>query len=121
MRVKRLPITSLPVGEVSYHTRNDFYAGITTTHTPDYRLMSEANVLAVEMECPALFIVGTLRGVKAAVVLAVDGSALSKGEEMSSCAPSQRNVADAIDAEISIALHALASFDSLAQANSGER
>ena len=88
-------------------TRDNFYAGVTTPHTPDYQILSEAHVLAVEMECAALFIVGTLRQVATAAILAVDGNVLAGGESMDSYQPHRQVVADAVEAEILIALHAL--------------
>jgi uridine phosphorylase len=96
----------------SYHagiviTRDNFYAGVTTANTPDYQMMAQANVLAVEMECAALFIVGSLRGVSTAAILAVDGNVLSGGESMDSYDPYQQIVAEAVEVEIQIALQAL--------------
>jgi uridine phosphorylase len=88
-------------------TRDNFYAGVTTVHTPDYQLLSAANVLAVEMECAALFIVGSLRGVATAAILAVDGNVLSGGESMDTYQPNRQVVAAAVEVEIQVALEAL--------------
>jgi len=88
-------------------TRDNFYAGVTTPHTPDYGVMQQANVLAVEMECAALFLVGSLRGVQTGAILAVDGNVLSSGESMESYDPHREVVAQAIEAEIQIALNGL--------------
>ncbi|UCC53588.1 MAG: nucleoside phosphorylase, partial [Anaerolineaceae bacterium] len=55
-------------------TRDNFYGGVKTSHTPDYQILSSAKVLAVELECAALFIIGSLRGVQTAAILAVDGN-----------------------------------------------
>ena len=88
-------------------TRDTFYPGINTPYTPDYRLLSQANVLAVEMECAALFLVASLRRVQAAAILAVDGNVLHSRESMDEYNPHQDTVAAAIQAEIEIALQAL--------------
>jgi uridine phosphorylase len=88
-------------------TRDNFYAGVRTPHEPDYAVLSQANVLAVEMECAALFLVGSLRGVQTAAILAVDGNVLSSGESMDSYEPHQQVVAQAVEAEIEIALQTL--------------
>jgi uridine phosphorylase len=88
-------------------TRDNFYQGVITPFTPDYAVLSEANVQAVEMECAALFIVGSLRRVPTAAILAVDGNVLVGGEQMETYNPHQNAVAEAIEAEIGIALRAL--------------
>lgn len=88
-------------------TSDSFYPGVTTAHTPNYLLLSQANVMAVEMECSALFIIGSLRGVKTGAILAVDGNVLAKRESMDSYAPHRPIVSQAVEAEIKIALEAL--------------
>ena len=88
-------------------TRDNFYAGVNTANTPNYKVLSQANVLAVEMECAALFIVGSLRRVATAAILAVDGNVLAGGESMDTYQPNQQVVAEAVKAEIQIALQAL--------------
>jgi len=88
-------------------TRDNFYAGVKGPHTPDYQTLSSAKVLAVEMECAALFIVGSLRGAQTAAILAVDGYLLDVKESMESYAPHRDVVVAAIDAEIRITLNAL--------------
>lgn len=89
-------------------TRDNFYAGVEPTGTPDYEQMSQAKVIAVEMECAALFVVGSLRQVQTAAVLAVDGNVLEGGGElMESYKPRHETVQAAVDAEIDIALEAL--------------
>ncbi|MCB8946018.1 MAG: nucleoside phosphorylase [Ardenticatenaceae bacterium] len=93
-------------------TRDNFYAGVNTINTPDYQVMSQANVLAVEMECAALFIVGSLRGAATAAILAVDGNVLAAGENMDTYDPHQQIVAEAVEAEIQIALEALKRLES---------
>lgn len=89
-------------------SRDAFYGGVPTPATPDYRVMSAANVLAVEMECAALFLVGSLRGIATAAVVAVDGNVLVTGESMDSYEPGRSVVQEAVEAAIHIALEALA-------------
>lgn len=91
-------------------TRDNFYAGVKTNVQPDYKQLSAANVLAVEMECAALFIVGTLRNVQTGAILAVDGNVLNEGESMGTFNPHQDVVAQAVDTAIDIALHAITSL-----------
>ena len=88
-------------------TRDSFYGGLDTWQTPHYPTMAAAQVLAVEMECAALFIVGSLRGVQTGAILAVDGNVLEAGESMEAYNPHQTVVAEAVTAEIEIALQAL--------------
>jgi uridine phosphorylase len=88
-------------------TRDSFYAGVQTNSVPSYQQLSAANVLAVEMECSALFIVGTLRNIQTGAILAVDGNVLADGESMSDFNPHRDVVAQAFQAEIVIALQAV--------------
>lgn len=88
-------------------TRDNFYAGVATPYTPDYQVMSKANVLAVEMECAALFIVGALRNVETAAILAVDGNVLNTAESMDTYDPHRDVVTTAVEIEIKIALQTL--------------
>ena len=93
-------------------TIDAFYAGVDPEGAPDYPKLSKANVVATEMECAALFLVGTLRRLKTAAILAVDGNVLeSRGESMDSYQPHRDSVRDAIDAEIDIALNALVNLN----------
>lgn len=85
-------------------TCDNFYNGVETAYTPHYQRLSQANVLAVEMECAALFIVGNLRRVATAAILAVDGNVLVTGESMDDYAPHRPVVAQAIENGIHIAL-----------------
>ncbi len=88
-------------------TRDSFYAGVAPSGVPDYEQMSRANVIAVEMECAALFVIGSLRKVQTAAILAVDGNVLTGGGElMESYQPRHESVVAAIEAEIDIALEA---------------
>jgi uridine phosphorylase len=88
-------------------TRDNFYAGVDPIGTPDYEKMSAANVEAVEMECAALFVIGSLRKVQTAAILAVDGNVLESGELMDTYQPRHESVAAAVNAEIDITLKAL--------------
>lgn len=88
-------------------TSDSFYPGVTTAHTPDYALLSQANVMAVEMECAALFLVGSLRGVQTGAILAVDGNVLAQRESVDNYLPHRPLVDQAVEAEIVIALEAL--------------
>ncbi|MCA9949276.1 MAG: nucleoside phosphorylase [Anaerolineales bacterium] len=85
-------------------TRDNFYAGVPTRNIPDYKVLAAANVLAVEMECAALFIVGALRQVQTAAVLAVDGNVLQTAESMQSYQPHRKQVKTAVSQAIQIAL-----------------
>ncbi|MCA9973057.1 MAG: nucleoside phosphorylase [Anaerolineales bacterium] len=88
-------------------SRDNFYAGVQTPYTPSYQTMAAANVLAVEMECAALFTVGSLRRVRTAAILAVDGNVLHTGESMATYDPHRQEVQQAVDAAIDVALRAL--------------
>ncbi len=87
-------------------TRDAFYGGVATPSMPDYQVMSQANVLAVEMECAALFIIGQLRAVRTAAILAADGNVLVGPEDMDSYKPHREIVTQAVEAAITIALQA---------------
>lgn len=88
-------------------TRDAFYGGVETHLTPSYAMLAQANVTAVEMECAALFVVGSLRNVATAAILAVDGNVLQSKESMDGYKPHRQVVDDAVTAEIQIALAAL--------------
>jgi uridine phosphorylase len=88
-------------------SRDNFYAGVPVAGAPDYRALSQARVLAVEMECAALFLVGALRGARSAAILVVDGNVLEASESMESYQPGQAVVRDALDTAITCALEAL--------------
>ena len=92
-------------------TRDAFYGGVTGPDIPDYQVMSAANVKAVEMECAALFIVGCLRAVHTAAILAVDGNVLRSAETMDSYKPHQAIVATAVESATKIALLALQNWN----------
>ncbi len=88
-------------------TRDLFYPGVTTAATPDYAALSQAGVQAVEMECAALFLVASLRRLRAAAILAVDGNVLAAPEGMDSYQPHRPVVGAAVDRAIDVALAAL--------------
>jgi uridine phosphorylase len=89
-------------------TRDNFYRGVTVANLPDYAIMAQANVLAVEMECAALFIVGSLRQAQTAAILSVDGNLAASGlESMAEYNPHQEGVGAAIDSATQLALRAL--------------
>ncbi len=91
-------------------TRDNFYAGVDAPAGVDYRVMSKARVLAVEMECAALFLVGSLRGVPAAAILVADGNVLESAESVETYNPHQDTVRIALDGAIKCALEALCSL-----------
>lgn len=89
-------------------SRDNFYRGVDVPGGPDYQIMSLANVLAVEMECSALFIVGNLRGIQTGAIVAVDGNVLvSGGEKMEKYAPGTAAAKRGVENGIKIALHSL--------------
>jgi uridine phosphorylase len=88
-------------------TSDVFYDG-TQPSLPVYQTMAQANVMAVEMECAALFIIGSLRGVSTGAILAVDGNVLGEVETVDTFNPDQAVVKTAVDDAIQIALRALA-------------
>jgi len=92
-------------------TADNFYPGVETPGQPDYRTLSAANVIAVEMECAALFLVSSLRRAQAAAILAVDGNVLESGESMEEYNPHRDVVAAAVAAEIQIALETFKSVE----------
>ncbi|NJN53726.1 MAG: nucleoside phosphorylase [Anaerolineae bacterium] len=73
--------------------------------------MSEANVKAVEMECAALFHIGSLRQIKTGAMLAVDGNVLHTKESAVTFNPHQEEVQQATKQAIQIALDALIQVD----------
>lgn len=79
-----------------------FYAGVEEFAHKKYQ---KAGVLAVEMENSALFVVASLRGVKAGSIMAIDGYADADLAEVYN--PHTDLVAKAIDQEIMIALNAI--------------
>lgn len=68
-------------------------------------LMAKANAAAVEMECAALFVIASLRGVQAGAILAIDGMAIDFDADAYN--PHRDLVARAIEAEARIAVRAV--------------
>jgi uridine phosphorylase len=98
---------SHPVRSGLVLTNDSFYPGVETPHSTPYPVLSAAGVVAVEMECAALFIAGSLRGVETGAILIADGNVLEERESMETYRPHQDVVSAAIDAGIGIALDAL--------------
>jgi uridine phosphorylase len=88
-------------------TRDTFYGGVAVPAAPDYQVLSKANVQAIEMECAALFIIGSLRAIRTAAILAVDGNVLLSAQSMDSYKPHQDIVTTAIESAIEIVLVSL--------------
>ena len=75
----------------------------------DLGLWQRAGVVAVEMECAALFVVSSQYEVESGAILAIDGNPLAQGDEdMTSYDPHRDVVRRAVDAVIRVALDALA-------------
>jgi uridine phosphorylase len=101
-------ISGQAVPEGIVFARDNFYRGVELPHLASYQTMSQANVLAVEMECAALFIVGSLRGIRTGAILTVDGNPLATGQEdMESYQPQRQQVRVAVEMAIQAALNAL--------------
>ncbi len=77
-----------------------------TPFTFDYAQMQANNVLAVEMECAALFLLGSLRGVQTAAVLAVDGNVSAVRESVDGYSPHRDVVKTAVLQAIEVGLTA---------------
>lgn len=94
---------NLPVHRGVVTTLDAFYQGALDL---GLEVHAKAGSLAVEMECAAIFCVAQLRGARAGAILAIDGSALraSQGEYN----PHRETVLNAVDAEIEVALEAMA-------------
>jgi uridine phosphorylase len=75
----------------------------------DLPMWNRAGVIAVEMECAALFITAHLHGVQAGAILTADGNPLVEADaDMSGYNPHRTVVRDAVDAMIGIALDVVA-------------
>jgi uridine phosphorylase len=89
-------------------TRDVFYtSNAAPTHAPDYKQLSNARVLAVEMECATLFQIGNLHGVRTGAVLAVDGNVLNSSESFETYTPDRDIVYEAVENAIQIGLDSL--------------
>ena len=111
--VADMDITYALKGAAAERTDVNTYTGIVLTLSAFFpglidlpnALMSKANVIAVEMECSALFVVASLRGVQAGAILAIDGIAVAFDAEAYN--PHRDLVAKAIEAEARIAIRAV--------------
>lgn len=92
-------------------SRDAFYEGVSLATAPDYAVMAEANVLAVEMECAALFKFGSLRRLKTGAILAVDGNVLQTKESLDTFNPHTDEMQKAIEDAIRISLQAIVMID----------
>ena len=83
-------------------TIDAFYPGVLDLGLPTY---AAAGAICVEMECSVLFIIGLLRSVRCAAVVAIDAdpTAIEKGEYD----PHRDVVRDAVEREITVALQAI--------------
>ena len=88
-------------------TRDSFYQGAAPERVVNYQALSAARVLAVEMECAALFLIGSLRGAATGAILTVDGNVLQAPEAMESYAPHQEVVGQGVERASDAALAAL--------------
>jgi uridine phosphorylase len=88
-------------------TRDAFFAGVATPDAPVYAQQSAAHVLAVEMECAALFLVGNLRQVRTGGILAVNGHVLADTEGIETFSGYEQATADALTAGTKLALATL--------------
>jgi uridine phosphorylase len=72
-------------------------------------MWQRAGVVAVEMECAALFVTAALHEASAGAILAVDGNPLASGDDdMAGYDPHRRVVADAVEQMLDLALVAVA-------------
>ncbi|HRE03798.1 MAG TPA: hypothetical protein PLV68_21055, partial [Ilumatobacteraceae bacterium] len=70
---------------------------------------ARTGVVAVEMECAALFITAALHGIQAGAVLTADGNPLAEADsDMSGYDPHRQVVRDAVDVMIGLGLDVVA-------------
>ena len=98
--------TGLIVTEGMTLTLDAFYSGVIEF---PHQLYKKAGVKAVEMENSALFVIASLRGIRAGAILAIDGFA--DADLLEDYNPHTDLVHKAIKEEAVIALHALAFLD----------
>jgi uridine phosphorylase len=87
-----------PVGKGITATFDAFFSGVLELPHATYM---RAGVLGVEMEISALFVIASLRGMRAGAIVAIDGDARGVDEEYN---PHRDVVAQAVDREIDVAL-----------------
>jgi len=111
-------VADAEIAQALYETAQEFDGivkkGITVTldvffngaiETP-HKLYKKAGALGVEMEIAALYVIASLRGVRAGAILALDGYA--DADLAGEYDPHTNVVADAVEREINIALRAMA-------------
>jgi uridine phosphorylase len=77
----------------------------------DWEPWKKANVLAVEMELAALFVIASLHEIQAASILAVDGNPTRAAQDMSEYDPYRGVVREATAQMLEIAIGTLASYE----------
>ena len=97
--------SKLPIETGIILTTNMFYPGVLENH---YELYKKANAIAVEMECATLFVIGQLRKVKTASILALDGNPLKW--EKGQYDPTAKKLHQASEKAIKAALETLANY-----------
>ncbi len=110
--VRSLEVAILGVKDIKYKTGmvltlSAFYPGILEL---PLKLYSQANVTAVEMECSALLVIASLRGVRAGAILAVDGVVIDYDPDQYD--PHRAKVHEAVEKEIIVALNAIVKMES---------
>jgi uridine phosphorylase len=95
-------VNDLVVKEGMTLTLDAFYSGVLEF---PHQLYKKAGIVAVEMENSALFVISSLKAVKAGAILAIDGFADAELREEYN--PHNEIVAKAIDAGMKIALDAI--------------
>lgn len=90
------------VGKGITVTIDAFYSGVVELPHEAYR---KAGAVAVEMEISALFVIASLRGMRAGAIVALDGDSTAVDEGYN---PHRNIVAQAVDAEVDAALRAIA-------------
>ncbi|MBF0546141.1 MAG: nucleoside phosphorylase [Candidatus Riflebacteria bacterium] len=87
-------------------TSDLFYPGVLPPSLADY---SKSGVLGAEMECSALFVISSLRGIKAGAILTVDGNPLKWQE--GNYDPHGEAVSKGKERMLKIALEAISSLE----------
>ncbi len=92
-------------------TRDAFFTGVNPAAAPRHQRMAEAHVLAVEMECAALFLVGSLRQIPTAAILAVDGVVIAEPDMMETFNPHRDVVRAGVEQAIQVALRSVVEME----------
>jgi len=93
-----------PVGKGITATFDAFFTGVLDL---PHDIYAAAGVLAVEMEIAALYVIASLRGMRAGAIVALDGDADTVDQEYD---PHKRIVVEAVERGIEAALRAVASL-----------